>query len=202
MNPISPKQGCSGVRKTISLERLLNRTAGVILNRRQRFFISFTVASAQLQLHSTPWLGEQWSKENILFLYDNPEDPSSIRYDQPFLSCTLASPTIQTAQTDILRATTFSTLGILLLELCFGVPFETTPIWKVSLPANGANAVSNRGAAIGWASEVTAEAGQEYADAVMWCLTKFVAGGMDDAWRKDVLTNVVEPLQKCHDSLK
>ena len=88
-----------------------------------------------------------------------------------------------------------------MLELCFGTPFESTELRQRSLPLNGPNAFSDLGAATEWAGEVVDEAGQEYADAVTWCLTRFMGGGKNEAWRQELLGDVVESLPKCHESL-
>ncbi|KAF2815607.1 uncharacterized protein BDZ99DRAFT_514269 [Mytilinidion resinicola] len=192
--PIASKED---IRKTISLERLLARPPRIGLKRSQRFFIAFTIASSHIQLQSTPWLGGQWSKADILFPC-NPQDSHGILADQPFLSCNFAS---STAQPSVFGDTTFSTLGILLLELCFGMPFESTEFRQRSLPANDPNTFSDLGAATELAGEVLHEVGQEYADAVAWCLTRFMVGTKRESWRHELLVNVVEPLQKCHQSL-
>ena len=96
---------------------------------------------------------------------------------------------------------TFSTLGILLLELCFGVAFEDTIERKKSVPADGPNVYSDLGAAIEWSTRVPGEAGPEYAEAVTWCLSKISSLAKDGNWRKELLEEVVMPLEGCYKSL-
>ena len=96
---------------------------------------------------------------------------------------------------------TFSTLGILLLELCFGVAFEDTIERARSIPANGPNAFSDLGAAFAWSERVVGEAGPEYAEAVTWCLGRISSPTKDASWRKELLERVVMPLEQCYKAL-
>lgn len=69
------------------------------------------------------------------------------------------------------------------------------------MPADRPNAYSDLGAAIEWSTRVAGEAGPEYAEAVMWCLSKISSFTKDDNWRKDLLEKVVVPLEGCYKSL-
>lgn len=70
--------------QTVTLESLLNKTSRPLINRRQRYQISFTIASSHLQLYSSPWLHSHWSKKDII-LKVNPHDPRSILINQLYM---------------------------------------------------------------------------------------------------------------------
>lgn len=63
--------------QTLTLESLMNKTSGLFLKHRQRYQISFTLASSHLQLYPSPRLHSHWSKKDII-LKVNPHDPRSI----------------------------------------------------------------------------------------------------------------------------
>lgn len=55
--------------------------------------------------------------------------------------------------------------------------------------------------ALEWSRSVVGEAGELYADAVQWCLKVQMTDAKSDKWREELFTNVVQPLQSCHDQL-
>ncbi len=85
----------------------------------------------------------------------------------------------------------FESLGIVLLELCFGRPIETHPC--------RAQLGSDLLAALEWLKDVAEEAGPEYAEAVGWCLIggRTISAGRGDGWRTVMSDRVVKPLGVC-----
>ena len=100
------------------------------------------------------------------------------------------------------------TLGILLIELCFGAALETHEMrrqYQSSTNQGAANAdlaaALDLAVALEWSQSVGGEAGESYADAVQWCLRAQSLGPKDDKWREDLFANVVTPLQYCYEQL-
>jgi hypothetical protein len=199
----------------ITLEKILHDAIRPRLTRRQRFALALTLASSFLQLAGTPWIKSHWTKSDVVFFQD-PEDPTVVVYERPFVcrdflpADTFAPvqgpPTPLPARLgdDTIRG--FESLGIVLVELCFGTPIELHPLCRQDVEAQSSDSLRaspawsplHLVAAIDWLRDVTGEAGLGYAEAVSWCLTG--SKTMDttgDRWRSAMLEKVVEPLGVC-----
>ena len=203
--PVMKQQASWDTPETVTLESLLMRPAPdqpwtpcIVLSRQERYFIALTLASSLLQLHATPWLATQWSKKDILFLRNGPD---SIIVDQPYVSPqpSSQSPTYHDTSKSI------SALGIMLLELCFGIALEDHDIRRGFLGADGQpNPALDLVAAKEWCERYAqGEAGQDFADAIGWCLRNKTGRKStdvkDEGWKDALFTEVVKPLQHCHD---
>jgi hypothetical protein len=193
-------QGTGDIRDTISLEQLLSKDSIITLTRRQRYFIAVTLASSHLQLQSTPWIGSQWSKRDILFPRDS-TDPNKIRLDQPYISRSFAPmPSPPLSSSDYTNDHSLSILGIMLLELCFGTALEDHEIRQKYPPAGH---FLDMAAALEWSPRALEEGGPEFADAILWCLHNMPGSGELDGslekWREELYLKVVEPLKYCYD---
>ena len=101
------------------------------------------------------------------------------------------------------------TLGILLIELCFGETLESQNLRRQysetvkSAPNASADldAALDLAAALVWSQSVAGEAGPAYHDAVQWCLRAQSSGAKDQQWRQELFDNVVAPLRSCHQQL-
>ncbi|TKA63099.1 hypothetical protein B0A55_09554 [Friedmanniomyces simplex] len=162
------------------------------LTRVQRYGIALTLASSHLQLHSTPWLQEQWTAEDVHFpLTDN--NGAMTLHGEPYVLTRFdnnsEAPVSQSDQS-------FSTLGIVLLELCFGARFEDHPLWQHPAYASLKTDPNMRQViACQWLRDVEGEAGDDYASAVNWTLRQAPLVGQTNRWREDFAQNVVQPLQ-------
>ena len=205
---------------TITLEKILyGDETHPPLTRRQRYILAVTLASSFLQLSGTPWIGTRWTKSDIVFFQD-PQDPAVLIPELPFVCRNFQStaesvsaqdpppahPTTQSQKVeDTIRG--FESLGIVLLELCFGTPIEWHPLCQqagTGLPSLSPGVL--RGAlllvALEWLRDVTGEAGTEYAEAVAWCLVgSRTMSPSGDRWRGDMLEKVVRPLGLCCSSI-
>lgn len=193
--------------QTVSLETLLNRSSGFHLDRRQRYGIAYTLASSHLQLYPSPWLHSHWSKKDIIFNVD-PQDPRSIHIDQPYMLHAVSTQGSPSTSSYASSDRSLPTLGILLIELCFGTPLEDHEMWQqchstkaTRTPSPDLEATLNFAVALEWAGSVYGEAGETYADAVNWCLRGQFPGNKDDQWRRELFANVVRPLQTCHEQM-
>lgn len=173
---------------TVSLANILQNSPS--LTRRKRYFLALTLASSYLQLGSTPWLSTSLDKEKIVFVRDgsNADDVSiSCPYIRLELSSRIPSPSPDS----------IASLGIRLLELCYGSSIETNSFRK-QLPIGDPTTAQmfDYAAALQWSKLVSEEAGPEFADAIEWCLRTRDFGNGD--WRKDIYQHVIVPLDSCH----
>ena len=185
--------------KPVTLEGIL-RDSNHLLTRLQRFTLAVTVASSFIQLAGTPWIKVRWAKSDVVFFPDPAEPRPHIFLERPFVSrdflqgsyepVDVASPKVMVSD-ELIHG--FESLGIVLLELCFGKPIEMHPSWP-SLPAG-----SGFMAALEWLKDVAEEAGPEYADAVAWCLIggRTISTGRGEGWRTVMSDRVVKPLGQC-----
>ncbi|CAD0029152.1 unnamed protein product [Aureobasidium pullulans] len=176
----------------MSLGALLNIGPGKP-GRKERYEIALVLASSHLQLHSSSWLEAGWSNSSVFFLVEN-EKPC---FDRPYLRRNFASNSTPIPYTGF--DLPFATLGIILLELCFGMTLDDSPYRAKHLAPDGStNPAQDREAAWEWAKDVVGESGQEYARAVQWCLEKWRVREDDPAWRAEFHSNVVEVLETAY----
>jgi hypothetical protein len=92
----------------------------------------------------------------------------------------------------------FNSLGILLLELCFGRWLEDHP-QRQKLPSGSKEAKQafDLVAALEWSKGVGDEGGEDYASAVKWCCTG--AKTANQSWQGDINKNVVRRLEACQE---
>ncbi|OCL11415.1 hypothetical protein AOQ84DRAFT_423587 [Glonium stellatum] len=180
----------------IPLEQLLSDNFQPPLTRRKRYSIALNIVSSYFQLHDSGWLQSAWSKSDISFHRD-PNDTNIFQLDRPYISrgFSISAPNAGALNPAI---STVTSLGIVLLELCFGRPIETHPTRLIFPIGNGlTKAAFDFFAARAWLSGVSEEAGFEYAGAVEWCLLgcqKFSGG---DAWKVGFIHNVIKPIENC-----
>ena len=77
----------------VTLESLLDGSAGIRLDRRQRIDVAFTLAASHLQLYPSPWLQSQWSKKDVGFPRD-PSNRSSVLIEQAYMMHDFSTPRI------------------------------------------------------------------------------------------------------------
>ena len=190
--------------ETISLEYLLrDHSEGnedhLKLSRAERFSIAALLASSLLQLHTTPWLVEKWSKRDIVFFRRSETDPRPV-IQQPFICRELNLSTSPPSTTDHSQA--LQSLGILLLELCFNAALEDQLFRAACYGPDGKpNDMTDFATARKWwMDDALGEAGPEFHEAVRRCL--FCAFGppttdlTNDELRAAVYEGVVLPIEK------
>ena len=88
-------------------------------NLNQRMVLAFKLASSLLQYHSTPWLGESWSKKAICFQRTQSPKPgvaTLFEVDRPFITHTFKYQTTAVLQKWNAKRSLLE-LGVLLLEI-------------------------------------------------------------------------------------
>ena len=133
IHPITEKSPTDTAPGSISLQDLLSESSTIRLTRRERYEIAFTIASSHLQLHDSPWLGPQWEKKDILFhRHDHTIICAKLYISRSFNSDPEKKPSAY-----MMAERGMSALGILLLELCFGVALEDHEIRKNFVTLDG-----------------------------------------------------------------
>lgn len=187
LNPQAATDSCD----TVTLRALLDKSLGISLSRKQRFFIGLTLASSYLQLHSTQWLKSQWNKSDILF----PRCGDNVAVEEPFVSRGLSTGMLDGSMPASSHG--IVSLGIMLLELAFNMTLEEYDCdGKYVSPEGKRDAQLTWLAAVNWSNSAAEDAGIDFADAVKWCLQGQLIAVQDKEWRKELVANVLEPLQR------
>jgi hypothetical protein len=162
------------------------------LGRRQRYKIALLLASTVAQLQFTEWLRTNLTKDEIFFFsYD--DDDGEIPYHEPYIRRGFSPP--PSARED--KEYALKSLGILLLELCFGSPLEDQPQrQKFPSRAGDLERAFDQLAAREWLEDGADEGGEDYASAIKWCLDEKLT---TDSWPGDFIRYVIRPLEACQE---
>lgn len=182
----SPKSGpaitAPDTARLISLPEILeaNHQASIDIARQRRFEMAAHIASALLQIQTSPWLS-RWSKHEFYFLADSQTIYSDYPYVSRSLSPNIADPPSPTTNIPVApsptvydeentRAALF-TVGIIVLELIFGHNIESCSFRHLYYGVNNQpNDQTDICTARKWAQKVLGECGVEIADVVRRCL--------------------------------
>ncbi|RYP46644.1 hypothetical protein DL768_007189 [Monosporascus sp. mg162] len=172
--------------------------------RRDRLRLAVTLSSSVLQLHETPWLGENWGKDGILFI----KRSEKTAYHHPFVShgiergsqrsSTITPPWMRR----IIRNQTLYALGLSLIELWYGKPMS-----HLHKPEDGplGDPITEFNTADRLVDELYNEAGGKYSDAVRRCIRcdfDCRANSLEDiAFQRAVYEGVVAQLKENFDFL-
>ncbi|KAH7020417.1 hypothetical protein EDB80DRAFT_702936 [Ilyonectria destructans] len=190
---------------SVTLNQILREDGFSQPTRTQRYGLALVLASSFLQLLDSQWLPTPLRKRDIFFKSDS-SDSSSFHLDQPRVRRQFKDRADELASGACGRAGEYTEsldrLGILLLELGFGMALEDQPCRKIWPPGSTAKEVEGFDllAARDWQCQIFEEAGFDYADAVGWCL----GAGRNtprEQWRQEMLQNVIQPLERCLDCL-
>ncbi|CAO2648288.1 Nn.00g075550.m01.CDS01 [Neocucurbitaria sp. VM-36] len=143
--------------------------------RQDRLRLAVTLASSVLQLHQTPWLEDNWGKDNIFFV----KRPGKSLYDQPFVSQhfnqTESTPSVGTPSimSRIIRNQMLYALGVALIELWYGKTLAELHV-NADGPHNTGitqmDLMTEYNTADRLVDELYSEAGGKYSDAVRRCI--------------------------------
>jgi hypothetical protein len=178
----------------LTLDYVLSNNFEAHFTRRQRYSVALLLASSVAQLQSTAWLRNDLRKEDIFF-FQGEDNHYNVPYHEPFIrqGFSLHSPVIPNTEANDCE---FYSLGILLLELCFGQRLEDHPLRKKHpIEAGEIKQAYDLMAALKWSQSASDEAGDDYASAVKWCFTG--ANNANHSWRGEMIKNVIRPLELC-----
>ncbi|RYP18215.1 hypothetical protein DL765_004072 [Monosporascus sp. GIB2] len=172
--------------------------------RRDRLRLALTLSSSVLQLHETPWLDENWGKDDILFI----KRSEKTAYHHPFVSQGIdrggqrSSAITATRMRRIIRNQTLYALGVSLIELWYG-----KPISQLHRPEDGplGDSMTEFYTADRLVDELYNEAGGKYSDAVRRCIRcdfdRRAKNLEDIAFQRAVYEGVVAQLKENFDFL-
>ncbi|KAK3399584.1 hypothetical protein B0T20DRAFT_467996 [Sordaria brevicollis] len=179
---------------TITLQNIIDGKLLASLERKQRYFIAFTIASSFVQLLGSSWFPTTLTKTDIVFFRNNPPEQSSDEdtdeedrfldgdgngtafLDEPYVQRpVVASCESQQDKVPVSAYSSLQELGIILVELCFGKRLRDQDCWRRHNRNSRARDDYVRGiydlmAANELKRKVAGEAGPDYAAAVKWCL--------------------------------
>jgi hypothetical protein len=177
-----PATAAPDTARLIPLPELLDayHQANIDIARQRRFEMAAHIASALLQIQTSPWLSTGWSKHDFYFLADSHTLYSERPYvSQTFVSgitdslvpaaCTSNDPFPPISEED--TRTSLFTVGVIILELIFGHNIESCSFRHLYYGANNQpNDQTDISTARKWAQKVLGECGVEIADVVRRCL--------------------------------
>lgn len=184
------------VSNTSTLDHILSGKYGGFLTRRQRYGIALLLASSVAQLQFTPWLASGLSKDKVYFFRDTNDE---VTHNEPYIRQGFENSSTSGV---ISKDSDFSSLGIILLELCFGQRLEDQPFRKIyQHTTQEAKQAFDLMSALKWCKSVRDEGGDDYATAVQWCFFEGAKVGSND-WRTEFVNRVIMPLEKCQECFK
>lgn len=191
----------NGIARPLTLDYILSKDFGGQLTRRQRYSIALLLVSSVAQLQFTPWLNSGLSKEEVLFFPNSDDDDEIIPYQEPFIRQGFEPQHLKSPDA-VAQEWNYASLGILLLELCFGRRLEDHPL-RTKFPSSEGQAKQafDLMAALKWSQSVNDEGGEDYAAAVKWCFLTETKNA-NRSWRSDIIKNVINPLEKCQECFK
>lgn len=191
-SPASTAVNCSPTLDKISLDKVLHAGPGEGLSRRQRFLTAHVIASSMLELHSTPWLESSWNKTDIVF-FSNSTNSAEKQFGPPYLSRNLDNDS--KSQPDKSHDLVSESLGVVLLELCYGTRLEEFNIYKTfPVRPEQPNHSFRLRIATALCENVVDEAGPEMQAAIKWCLKNRRSDINEHKWRREFFSVVVLPL--------
>jgi hypothetical protein len=175
------------------------RTSKTILYRKDRTALAVQISSSLLQLYATPWIAKEWSGKDIIFqrLNETPENETSVSVQRPYLRQRFPLSAVTANDTEAIMFR----LGVLLLELCTGMPREnqSNPNNRLNETGQGGGIAEFATVYDWWKRDALREEGEGYAEAIRKCIvfdfpceTKTL---LDEKFRKTVYNEVVQPLK-------
>jgi hypothetical protein len=182
----------------------LNIRDEVEMTRNQRFSMAANIACALMQAQRSPWLSRQWTKSEIYFLITE-NHPAHVVDAIPYVTRTYTTsladvpsweePTL--VSTDVARTFMFR-LGVVIMELVFGLPIESTKYYKhYEVKAELTPEEVEYLAVRRWERKVLSEAGEHIQSVIRRCLDCSFEPEPDlklDDFRAAIYRGVVLPL--------
>jgi hypothetical protein len=176
------------------------------LNQQERYNLSITLTSSLLQLSHTPWLQGTWNKADIIFLRAKDGCPMSgiaVDIKHPYLTREYKQTTtlVRRSSDEPNDSSKVVALGVMLLEICYGLPIEEILRPEDLGPNNRPTEISYLQAARRWlmGKEGTGEFSFAFVKAIRYCLQCFMdpcASLSNQAFSKTIEEHVLAPLEK------
>ncbi|KAF2205847.1 hypothetical protein GQ43DRAFT_361554 [Delitschia confertaspora ATCC 74209] len=173
------------------------------LSKKERYSLAVTLASSTLQLYSTSWFPEQWSKKNIVF-HRTAAGPRICDIEHPYITSKLsgihkeASNLAEKSRTFHNKNTILLALAVALLELYFGVSAEQHQEAEHSFGNGQSNPWTICAMAYEWTDNERENLSAAFLAAVTHCLRCFGDPGaslQDADFLQAAVEGIVLPLQ-------
>ncbi|OJD36532.1 uncharacterized protein BKCO1_1100023 [Diplodia corticola] len=145
-------------------------------SRERRLRLAVTLATSLLQLYCTPWINEKWGNDDIVFLgvdvgnsFDQPFIKRKPSQDASQATIDRSQPSRRASEQGVRNRPLFD-LGVLLIELCFGEPFEKLRQPFQSPESGGQAIMSDYLVVERLVDKVYEEGGDRYGHAVRRCI--------------------------------
>jgi len=199
VSPAGNNMATSTVPQRVSLDKVLIPEPGKGMSQRQCFSVAHSIAKSALELHSTPWLDRSWGKQDIVFFRSNFDSPMT--FEKPYLvhkfgrQLAAMGTGDELSQVPQTREHVTESLGIMLLELCYGKPLEKLKLYaQYRATITQVNATFNvRFAKFLCDTYLGDDHGPEVQAAVEWCLSNCRASMSEEKWEKEFFKEVVTP---------
>lgn len=203
----TPRQAAQADGQARSLHQILSCDSiaqPVIITPKDRYELALLLASTLLHLYNTPWLTDNWTRNDIYLLKGWSEKPlaKNIYVSKTFPSPKRDVPLETDPDLPLLRNVSVFNLGLALLELTFGHPIEYYENEKDL--RNGVRTVmTNRLTAERLIGKIEMYEGKRYSDVVYRCIHcdfgSRVTSFENDEFRQNFYSGVVVPLEKILD---
>ncbi|KAH6019993.1 hypothetical protein HBI83_109330 [Parastagonospora nodorum] len=164
--------------------------------------IALDLASSVLQLYETPWLSNDWSDADVYFVH-RPGTSLATAYQHPFIYRDLSTATSQDSVTQLptdslIRNQVLFALGVVLIELLYGMPIEEL---QTSQDASSSSGIAWRVAErLIREQQIELRSGIHYANAVRKCIRcdfDMAQWRLEDHdFQQAVYSGVVVPLER------
>jgi len=194
--------------KTVSLADMLAlRAPQGIPPRSERLKLGVKLASSVMQLHQTEWLGERWSKHDIFFIQEEPQQPTrvmpSLEIPVVHRAFTSDTPMPQAPpESRIVRCNSLFCLGITLIELWYWQNLES--LHAVHSPQKNVDTLAvditaEYCIAVTMLEKLYGDAGEDYGNIVRCCIAEFGPRDtpLEEAkFKNEVYVKVMQPLEE------
>jgi hypothetical protein len=186
------------VSRVVSLGQILNRDSQVpdsvnlSLPRSDRLSVALIIASSLLELFSSPWLPDNWDKNNIYFFVDS---DGRVMLKDPFLLSESSAKAQQSVNPE--RSNALLSLGTLILELWFDQPLEAQACWRDNFGPNGKETPCTKlSAAATWQEKIKMDAGLALHGITWRCIWSDFGLGTQNLRNKELIKAVHEDVVK------
>ena len=175
--------------------------------RKERLKFGVKLASSVMQLHQTEWLGERWSKHDILFIQEEPWQPVGVipSLEIPVVHRPFTSDTPMPdapLESRIVRCNSLFCLGITLIELWYWRSLES--LGAIHSPQKSSETLvlditAEYCIAVKMIEKLYGDAGEDYGNIVKCCITELGHRDthLEDAgFKNEVYVKLIRPLEE------
>ncbi|KAF2502332.1 hypothetical protein BU16DRAFT_612009 [Lophium mytilinum] len=186
-----------GLGQGTSLGKLLREKRKLTL--KQKRVLAVVLAHAMLQYHGSPWMSDEWSKDQVEFFCDQ-SGCDTLNIQRPYISTHFLESSGQAVTPDyaLHQYPAVLALGIMLLEIHLGDTIESRRKPDEDCGKDGrVNVNTNLFTAHRILKDSCDDMYGNYSNAIRACLDQSIFLGMDeDDFRQALYSNIVAPLEE------